>query len=52
MICPTCHGNGYLLEESDDGRVPQIRDVTQCATCSSSGEVRGKEYDDQLPTHV
>ena len=50
MICPTCHGNGYLLgeacSESDDGRGTQGRDVKQCATCLSSGEVRGREYDD------
>ena len=51
MICPTCHGNGYLLgeacseseSESDDGRG---RDVKQCATCASSGEMGERENDD------
>ena len=54
MICPTCHGNGYLLgeacseseSESDDGRGTQGRDVKQCATCASSGEMGERENDD------
>jgi len=50
MICPTCHGNGYLLgeacSESDDGGDTQGSKVTQCAACSSSGEIGERENDD------
>ena len=72
MICPTCHGNGYIwgepyrcdyhadslgwdtcsegqedrCSESDDGRGQQGRKVTQCAACSSSGEIGERERDD------
>ena len=34
MICPDCHGNGYWIEQM---RV--LRQVRQCETCNSQGEV-------------
>ena len=34
MICPTCHGNGYWIEQM---RV--LRQVRQCDRCRSQGEI-------------
>lgn len=34
MICPTCHGNGYLIK-----KLRVLRQVSQCKTCNSRGEV-------------
>ena len=31
MICPTCHGNGFL--QGDDGQA-------DCPTCGGSGEIQ------------
>ena len=33
MICPKCHGNGYVIEQM---RV--LRQVRQCVRCRSQGE--------------
>ena len=34
MICPDCHGNGFLIENKD-----KDRQVHQCKTCNSEGEI-------------
>lgn len=34
MICPTCHGNGYLIK-----KLRVLRQVSQCKTCKSQGEI-------------
>jgi len=50
MICPTCHGNGYVWGEHAASVGPlwleQDRVVEQCAACSSSGEIGERERDD------
>jgi len=35
MICPKCHGNGYVIEQM---RV--LRQVRQCVRCRSQGETK------------
>ena len=44
-ICPTCHGNGYIMDS--DGEQSAAID---CPTCDSQGELntQGKYYD---PSH-
>ena len=41
MICPRCHGNGYLIEQ-----LRALRQVRQCETCHSHGEI--KEFTEQF----
>ena len=41
MICPRCHGNGYLIEQ-----LRALRQVRQCETCHSQGEI--KEFTEQV----
>jgi DnaJ-class molecular chaperone len=50
MICPTCHGNGYWVEnllgkekarrESFSAGLCVLRQVRQCETCNSQGEIK------------
>ena len=35
IICPQCHGNGYVRIQVDEGRSVQ----GNCETCKSQGEV-------------
>jgi hypothetical protein len=51
MICPTCHGNGYVWGEvlpvlGRPSWLEQDRVVEQCTACSSSGEIGEREDDD------
>jgi hypothetical protein len=34
-ICPTCHGNGYWVEN-----LRVLRQVRQCEKCNSQGEIK------------
>jgi len=36
MICPECHGNGYVKAVIEEGRE---HIVIQCNTCDSEGEI-------------
>ena len=37
MICPKCRGNGYWIEH-----LKILRQVRQCETCTSQGEIKEK----------
>jgi len=39
MICPDCHGNGYWIVEEPDAKTGAMRQVRQCETCNSQGEI-------------
>lgn len=40
--CPTCEGEGWLLEEGDDGEGYYAQQVT-CATCHGNGWIEELE---------
>ena len=53
MICPTCHGNGYV--RGVDGYIAQCEtcnsrgEIAQCETCNSRGEIEElKDADHKL----
>jgi len=39
MICPNCHGNGFLI----DGLFFLLHQVEQCGKCRSQGEITSHE---------
>ena len=51
MICPNCHGNGFLMDGLFllSGIVFQEHQVKQCGNCRSQGEITSLEYSESKP---